>query len=157
MNNSRTKKIKLKIKSNMKNAFRLTGLLLIIFLTVITGISNLVNAQEQKPGQNDPLFTKSVGIWEGKLVVESTELPLIFKIKLNEQKKFVVTLDSPLQNAFDIPLGDLSNETGQLKINAPSINGYYLGKFVDPSTLDGTWTQNGATFPLKLLKKEEAK
>jgi hypothetical protein len=141
----------------MKNRFNLKRLLLVIFLMVNTIIFNFMHAQEPKPVQSDPLFTKSIGTWEGNLLIDTTKLPLVFKIKKNEQQKFVVTLDSPSQKGFNFPLGDLSNEAGKLKIDAPSINGYYIGKFLDASTLDGTWSQNGASLPLRLIKKKEVK
>ena len=139
----------------MKNTFNLKRFLLVIFLMVNAGILNFMNAQEPKPVQSDPLFTKSIGTWEGNLLINATQLPIVFKINKSEQQKFVVTLDSPSQNAYDVPLGDLSNEAGQLKIDAPSINGYYIGKFLDASTLEGDWNQNGGSFPLKLIKKKE--
>jgi hypothetical protein len=139
----------------MKNTFNLKRFLIVIFLMVNAGILNFMNAQEPKPVQSDPLFTKSIGTWEGNLLINATQLPIVFKINKSEQQKFVVTLDSPSQNAYDVPLGDLSNEAGQLKIDAPSINGYYIGKFLDASTLEGTWSQNGVSLPLKLIKKKE--
>ena len=141
----------------MKHLFKMTRLSLIITLVVISGEFNFLNAQENITVQNDSLLIKSIGTWEGILEVESTELPVIFKIKKDEQQKFVVTLDSPSQNAFDIPVGGLSNEDGQLKIDVPSINGYYIGKYLNSSTLDGTWYQNGQSLPLKLVKKKDVK
>lgn len=141
----------------MRITINLKRFLLVIFLIANTGILNVMKAQETKPVQNDPFFTKAIGTWEGKLLVNTTELPLVFKIVRNEQQKYVVTLDSPAQNAFNIPLGDLSNEAGQLKIDAPAINGYFTGKFSDASTLEGTWSQNGVSLPLKLVKKKEVK
>ena len=141
----------------MKYTFYLKRFLLVIFLITTTGILNFVNAQEPKTVQIDPLLTKSLGTWEGNLLIDTIKLPIVFKINKNEQQKFVVTLDSPAQNAYNIPLGDLSNEAGQLKINAPSLNGNYVGKFLDDSTLEGTWSQNGASLPLKLIKKREVR
>jgi len=141
----------------MKNTLYLLRLLLAVFIMAGTGTFGLVNAQDPKPVQSEPLFNKSVGTWEGSLLIDTIKLPLVFKIMKNEQQKFIVTLDSPSQNAYNVPLGDLSNEAGQLKINAPSIYGYYLGKFSDESTLEGTWSQNGASFPLKLVRKKDIK
>ena len=141
----------------MKSIYNLKRFLLAVVVMTFTVIFNSAYAQEPKPDQSDPLFTKSIGTWEGELLIETTKLPIVFKIKKDEQQKFVVTLDSPSQNAYDVPLGNLSNESGQLIINAPSINGYYIGKFIDGSTLEGTWSQNGASLPLKLIKKKEVK
>jgi uncharacterized protein len=139
----------------MKTRSIFIRMLTVIFLMSLTGF---VKAQVTNATQNDTLLTKSIGVWEGTLVVDSTmKIPVVFKIKQDEQQKLAVTLDSPSQNAFDIPGGDITNEAGQLKIDCPEINGNYIGKFSNPLTLEGTWTQNGNSLPLTLTKKKDAK
>ena len=141
----------------MKYLFNLRRFIVVLFLMAGTGLLNFINAQEPKPVQGDPLFARSIGTWEGNLMIDTIKLPIVFKIKRNEQQIYVVTLDSPAQKAYNVPLGGLSNSAGQLKIDAPSLNGYYVGKFLDASTLEGTWSQNGTSLPLKLIKKKESK
>ncbi|NSW93518.1 MAG: hypothetical protein HPY62_02285 [Bacteroidales bacterium] len=68
-----------------------------------------------------------------------------------------MTLDSPLLNAFDIPLGEISNISGEIKIDAPMLQANYTAKFVNDSTLNGIWSQAGNSFPLKLSKKGSGK
>lgn len=106
---------------------------------------------------NDTLLIKSIGTWAGALSVQNTEIPLVFKILKGDQNNFKVTLDSPLQNAFDIPLGEISNTSGEIKIDAPMLQGNYTAKFVNDSTLNGIWSQAGNSFPLKLSKKNPGK
>ena len=43
------------------------------------------------------------GTWEGTLTVQRTELPLKFNIT-EDNGTYVCTMDSPMQNAFGIPL-----------------------------------------------------
>jgi hypothetical protein len=106
---------------------------------------------------NDSLLIKSIGTWEGALSVQGTEIPLVFKVLKGDQNNLKVTLDSPLQNAFDIPLGGISNSSGEIKIDAPMLQGNYTAKFENDSTLNGTWYQAGNSFPLKLSKKNSGK
>jgi len=109
--------------------------------------------QNSDSGNNDPVLIKSIGTWEGALSVQNTEIPLVFKVLKGDQNNLKVTLDSPLQNAFDIPLAGISNTSGEIKIDAPILQGNYTAKFENDSTLNGTWYQAGNSFPLKLSKK----
>jgi hypothetical protein len=80
---------------------------------------------------------KSIGTWEGSLSVQDTEIPLVFKILKGDQNNLKVTLDSPVQNAFDIPLGEISNKSGEIKIDAAMLQANYTAKFDNDSTLNG--------------------
>jgi len=125
---------------------------MIIFCSIQTAFG-----QSSNPGISDPLLIKSIGTWEGALSVEGTEIPLVFKVLKGDQNILKVTLDSPLQNAFDIPLGGISNTSGEIKIDAPMLQGNYTAKFENDSTLNGTWYQAGNSFPLKLRRKNSGK
>ena len=49
-------------------------------------------------------FTQAqTGTWEGKLEVQGTEVPLKFNIT-EDNGTYAATMDSPMQNAFGIPL-----------------------------------------------------
>ena len=134
----------------MKKLLKSTGY--IMFFMIISCITQTTFGQNTNPGINDPLLVKSIGTWEGALSVQGTEIPLVFKVLKGDQNNLKVTLDSPLQNAFDIPLGGISNTSGEIKIDAPMLQGNYTAKFVNDSTLNGTWYQAGNSFPLKLVK-----
>ncbi len=83
----------------MKDTFNLRRFIVVFFLFVSTGILNFVNSQEPKPVQGDTLFTRSIGTWEVNLLIDKIKLPIVFKITKNEQQIYVVTIDSPSQNA----------------------------------------------------------
>ena len=59
--------------------------------------------------------------------------------------------------AKDIPGGPVTLDKQKIVIQAPSINGVYSGVVTSDSTINGTWTQNGGTFPLNLKKQAEQK
>jgi hypothetical protein len=95
--------------------------------------------------------------WLGKLSADGMELRVVFNLKLMGKDSLTVTLDSPDQGAKDIPGGLVTLDKQKLIIQAPSINGEYTGVVTSDSTIDGTWTQNGGTFPLNLKKQVKQK
>jgi hypothetical protein len=139
----------------MKKVLKSTSFFM--FFMVFSCSINTAFGQNSDSGENDPVLIKSMGTWEGALSVQNTEIPLVFKVLKGDQNNLKVTLDSPLQNAFDIPLGGISNTSGEIKIDAPMLQGNYTAKFVNDSTLNGTWYQAGNSFPLKLSKKNSGK
>jgi hypothetical protein len=139
----------------MKNLFKLTGY--ILFVMILSLSTQTVFGQNSNSVITDSLLIKSIGTWKGALSVQGTEVPLVFKVFKGDQNNLKVTLDSPLQNAFDIPLGGISNISGEIKIDAPMLQGNYTAKYVNDSTLNGTWYQAGNSFPLKLRKKNSGK
>ena len=139
----------------MKKVLKSTSFFM--FFMVFSCSINTAFGQNSDSGENDPVLIKSMGTWEGALSVQNTEIPLVFKVLKGDHNNLKVTLDSPLQNAFDIPLGGISNTSGEIKIDAPMLQGNYTAKFVNDSTLNGTWYQAGNSFPLKLSKKNSGK
>ena len=85
------------------------------------------------------------------------DLRVVFNLKLSEADSLTVTLDSPDQGAEGIPAGPVTLENQKIVIKAPDINGEYIGTVTSDSTMDGTWTQNGGTFPLNLKKQDKTK
>ena len=73
-------------------------------------------------------------------------------MKLIEKDSLTATLDSPDQGAKDIPVGQVILDKKKLVIQAPGLNGEYNGTITGDSTMEGTWSQNGADFPLNLKK-----
>lgn len=137
------------MKSKFKTAF------LLAFAVVLSSNLQTIFGQSTDLDISDPLLIKSIGIWKGSLMVQDTELPLVFKVLDSDQNNLKVTLDSPLQNAYDIPLGEISNTSGEIKIDAPMLQGNYTARFINDSTLNGTWYQAGNSFPLNLVKSNK--
>ncbi len=106
-------------------------------------------------GQSNFEQKEIIGSWLGKLKVQNVELRLIFNLSENENGVLKATMDSPDQGAKGIPMGEVSFDTGELKIDAPSILGYYLGVMILRDSMTGTWNQNGQSFDLSLKKQKE--
>jgi len=118
---------------------------LIIALVMVT---NALNAQDKVKNTILP------GSWMGKLSVDGMELRVVFNLKLVQKDSLTVTLDSPDQNAKDIPAGPVVVENQKVIIKAPGINGQYDGTVMSDSTITGTWSQNGGTLPLDIKKQK---
>ena len=96
------------------------------------------------------------GSWQGDLNTGNGELRLVFNISLVEDNSFKATLDSPDQGAMDIPLGEVNVTGDSLRIAAPNIQGYYLGKVSSDTSITGEWHQAGRILKLDLEKKGKA-
>jgi uncharacterized protein len=92
------------------------------------------------------------GAWFGRISADGTDLRIVFHLKLIEKDSLIATLDSPDQGAKDIPVGQVILDMKKLVIQAPDLNGEYNGTITGDSTMEGTWSQNGADFPLNLKK-----
>ena len=111
-------------------------------------ISNAMNAQDKVKNTVLP------GSWMGKLSAEGMELRVVFNLKLVQKDSLTVTIDSPDQNAKDIPAGPVVVEGKKVTIKAPGINGQYDGTVTNDSTITGTWSQNGGNLPLDIKKQK---
>jgi|WetSurMetagenome_2_1015567.scaffolds.fasta_scaffold54298_2 uncharacterized protein len=121
----------------------------IVFATVLFAAIILTNTiSAQNPG------IKSIlpGSWMGKLTTNGIDLRLVFNLKLNDKDSLVATADSPDQGAKNIPLGRVIINNKKLIIQAPTLMGEYNGTITGDSTIDGTWTQRGASFTVNLKK-----
>lgn len=101
------------------------------------------------------LYSQSVkGNWEGTLHVNGIKIPLIYRIT-TEKEMYRVTLESPTQNAKDIP-AVLEMKGDSVQINMPLMFATYRGKLIQDS-IKGTFEQNGAKFPLVLSQMKQEK
>jgi hypothetical protein len=126
-------------------------ILFVSFLSLLIMVPYTLSAQSAYAKKN------VAGSWMGKLSADGMELRVVFNLKLTGKDSLTVTLDSPDQGAKDIPGGPVTLDKQKLVIQAPSINGEYSGVVISDSTIDGTWTQNGGTFPLNLKKQGKQK
>ena len=122
-------------------------ILFLTLLSILIMIPNSLSAQNTSPKKIVP------GSWLGKLSADGMDLRVVFNLKLIGMDSLTATLDSPDQNAKDIPCGQVTLDKQKLVIQAPGINGEYSGTVTGDSTIDGTWTQNGSTLPLNLRKQ----
>jgi hypothetical protein len=120
-------------------------------------LSILVMVPISLSAQNTPAKKNVTGSWLGRLSANGMDLRVVFNLKLTEMDSLIVTLDSPDQGAEGIAAGPVILDNLKLVIKAPDINGEYSGIVSSDSTIEGTWTQNGGTFPLNLKKQDKTK
>jgi pimeloyl-ACP methyl ester carboxylesterase len=111
------------------------NLLIILFLFPFLGISQSIK-----------------GNWEGELVIQNFNLPLIFHID-STQNGLTATMDSPKQGAKGIPTSQISFKENTLKIEISQIKFEYTGKMISSEIIQGSLTQSGQTFPIELKKQ----
>jgi hypothetical protein len=102
------------------------------------------------------------GDWYGELMVQDRIMGIVFHIS-ETQDGYTTTLDSPAQNAFDIPVESTTFEDDVLEVKAPKLGGFHFKGKLKQEELSGLLRQGGALVPLKLSRekpeevKEEAK
>jgi alpha-beta hydrolase superfamily lysophospholipase len=121
----------------------------IILLTFVTAALLLTSSVS---AQNTAYKNILPGSWLGKISTNGIDLRLVFNLKLNDKDSLIATLDSPDQGAKNIPMGSLNLDDKKLTIKAPVLLGEYNGTIMGDSTIDGTWTQRGASFTVNLKK-----
>ena len=103
---------------------------------------------ERKPAKPSDID----GTWMGTLDLGAAKLRVVFHI-VNTEDGLIATMDSPDQGATGLPTTSCTRDGTNLKIEAKNINGTFEGKIAsDLQSIDGTFTQMGASHPL-LLKR----
>lgn len=94
------------------------------------------------------------GTWYGKLQLPfGTELSLILHLT-EEEKGWSGLLDSPDQNAFGIPLSEVTVTDTTLYFTQRDLSLTYKGSLNDEGKWEGTFEQNGLSLPLLWGRKE---
>lgn len=101
-------------------------------------LSQIINAQE------------IVGIWNGAIKVQGTELPVIFKIK-KEGNTYISTLKSPKQSDQELPAEKTTYVNQKLTIEVKAFKVMYEG-VLENHEVKGVFDQAGNKFPLNLKK-----
>lgn len=97
------------------------------------------------------------GVWQGNLQVSGSEIGLIVRIKAEAGGGYSGTLDVPAQGAKGIPIGKISMDGDQVRIEINLIGGIFAGRLSpDGRSIAGQWQQGGATLPLEMKRNEEA-
>jgi len=100
--------------------------------------------------------TKDVeGLWQGTLKVPNGELRVVFHINKAADGRLSASMDSPDQGATGIPVDECTFTNGKLSLTAKGIGGAYDGTMKNDSTIDGIWSQSGASLPLTLKRIEK--
>jgi len=95
------------------------------------------------------------GTWSGTLDTGTAKLRIVFHIT-NTEDGLTATMDSPDQGMKGLPATGVTREGTSLKIEAKQIGGNFSGKIsADLSSVDGSWSQGGASLPLVLKRAKD--
>lgn len=107
-------------------------------------------------GCNFPIHLSAqdiAGSWQGKLVLPTGSLTLVFHIAHATEGVYVTTCDSPDQGVKGIPTASTTFQDSLISIEIPTIRASYKGKLNANQTISGTFTQ-GMALPLNLERGE---
>jgi len=128
---------------------RIPRLLVPAALTLAIGLMPMTPAAAQDPG--DVL----IGSWGGSLDTGAAQLPIVFNISRGDDGALNATMDSPSQGAFGIPVDAVSLDTNAVSMEIAAIGGGYTGTLSEDGTsIEGTWSQGGASLTLNVTKSE---
>jgi uncharacterized protein len=89
------------------------------------------------------------GVWTGSLQAGDSVLHFVLHISTNEYGSLAATLDSLDQGVYGIEAESLAFTAATLKFDILSVNASYQGEITaDRHTIEGTWSQGGATLPM---------
>lgn len=95
-----------------------------------------------------------VGNWQGKLLIQGSELPIVFHItKIKNQ--YTATMDSPKQKVFGITVNQVRIVEKVLKIELPGMGIVYDATWQNDSLI-GNFSQNGMIQPLDMERMTSA-
>ncbi|HVN58634.1 MAG TPA: alpha/beta hydrolase [Bacteroidales bacterium] len=119
---------------------------IILVLSLVTFSINFVSGQNRFGKKN------AEGTWLGNLEANGVTLRIVFRLRLNDSDSLTAVMDSPDQNATNIPMGRVIQRNDSLKIYAPALMGYYKGSILSDSAITGVWTQRGVKYPMDIVK-----
>lgn len=100
------------------------------------------------------LFSQDItGTWYGELEVREVRVPLVIKI-YKTGNGYHAYMDSPKQNAYDIPMARTSYADGNLLLIANE--GFSYRGFLSQGEINGKFKQNGLEFPLTFTREKFA-
>ena len=112
----------------------------------------LSTKKEHKPAKPSDID----GAWMGSLDLGAAKLRVVFHV-VNTEDGLITTMDSPDQGQSGVPTSSTTRDGASLKIELKAIGAVFQGKIAaDLQSIDGNFTQLGATHPL-LLKKVKDK
>lgn len=94
-----------------------------------------------------------VGDWEGSLNAGGQELPIIFHVTQGDAG-LNATMDSPAQGAFAIPMDGVTISGDSIALTLNAAQARYDGVMGADGTIQGTWSQGGASLELNMIRSE---
>ena len=91
-------------------------------------------------------------VWAGTLDVGTAKLRLLLKLRRSGDG-WLGDLDSPDQNATNLPIASIIRDDAGLRFDMPAIGAAFAGMFANgDKELAGAWQQRGRTWPLVFIR-----
>ena len=118
-------------------------------------LSNLAVAPEPTLAQVSPAnAVKIMGTWGGLISAGTQTLQIIFHLEANTGGALQATMDSPDQGQFGLPVSRAAFDGSILRLELDYADAIFEGTMaVDGSSIEGTWSQGGASLPLLVAKQ----
>ncbi len=101
-------------------------------------------------------FAQITGTWNGTLHVQTNNFPIVFHIARGSAGELIAAFDSPGQNAFNLAVSEVITKEDSVILMMEILNGKYAGLLNhDKKTINGTWFQGNAAFPLTVTKTSD--
>ena len=114
-----------------------------------------VGAQNLEPGSIAEAPEALVGTWAGPVVLpDGASLRVAFHISLGDAGGLAATMDVPDQAVTGMAVADVRFEGGALTLELPAIGARYLGTLGQDGAFEGSWTQGGQSFALRLERTQ---
>jgi uncharacterized protein len=118
------------------------------FVWILSAHSGQAQSIQARPNSTAP-STSLAGAWTGSLQAGDTVLHFVLHISTNEYGSLAAALDSLDQGVYRIEAASVQEVASSLKFDIPSVNATYQGAISnDHRTIEGSWSQGGATLPL---------
>ena len=96
------------------------------------------------------------GVWQGTLDLGVAKLRLVLEFTKKDGGGLTGKMDSPDQQAFGLPIDEVTLSERAVKLTLKQIGGGYEGKLSeDGKTIDGKWMQGALSVPLVLKPGEK--
>ncbi len=100
---------------------------------------------------------KLAGAWNGKITMGTISLRIVFHFIQNPDGGYIGEMDSPDQGVAGIGCDNVTLAGDSVFIKITSLNGIFHGVFLNDTTINGVWRQNGVRLPLILDKGDIAR
>ena len=118
--------------------------------TIPMNLSRTGDARIARAPKSAPIAKELEGTWNGTLDVNGVPMRLVVKMANQPDGTASGTVVSQDGSGVEIPIG-MTQKGSSLTIEVPSVNASYVAVLNPAATeLAGTWTQQGAAFPLTL-------
>ncbi len=101
-------------------------------------------------------FGQLAGTWNGDLQATGPQgpvtIPLVLRFETNKNADMVAFIDSPKQNAMNLPVLEATLAAGKLMIKVGLVNGEYDAT-LSGNSLTGEWKQGPGVLPLTMTRK----